>query len=796
MFINNLKGLNSYKGIIMGIFSRSIKEFRLNSIFVRIFLYIMALVLISIVLVSFFSYRKSSGMMIHEVQNSNMLILKQAQKSIDQEINSLQANIMQAALNRSLNEVLYMSGQNTYDNFELIQDSMAYLSALKANNNNISDIWLYIKKTDIVLGTEGKYQRSLFFSDVCKYKEDIDWNRLFATSGFHYIGRKKLYRGTYEIPVAVFTESLPFIDRSPKGMLVVNMSKSLFDKEMSNYNNETIVFNYVVDSLGNIVYTNEDYYAEFEDLPFIQTAVRSQLATMTDAQNTAELVVEGSPFTIQYIQSDSLHWKYISVIPTGYIKESVNQIRNVTILVASISIVLSIVLTLYIINGLYKPMNKILSYINIIGDKKTAITRSGNSNEFTLINSIIDYVYKENQVLQDNFEKNKPMLQDKYIYDIINGKVSSDYEKVGLEIGIDLPHPYYQVIVYDIGEETPHSLKKYKRLFKEDTRNMMEIARQTLYGQCCYYFLDKDDQTIVSLLNAPKSFYERSGINDYLEKIQKYFMEKSDLPYVIGIGQSYQGIRNCYQSYIDALETIKYQIVKGQNSVIYIDEVRNSTGAVITYPIEQETRLITITKSGNCKSVMEILESIWEENLSEKELSPEMVDNLFHALASTAIRTIFEMRLTNEQVLPDNQNVYKEMEHRKSIEEKKEYIIQVFTAIALFASEKNHGHQNHILDKINQYLEENYRNEISLDTVAEVVNLSTSYLSFIFKENSGLNFVDYVNQFRLKKAKELLENSSYNISQIAELSGYSSANSFSKVFKKYNGISPGQYRKL
>ena len=406
MFINNLKGLNSYKGIIMGIFSRSIKEFRLNSIFVRIFLYIMALVLISIVLVSFFSYRKSSGMMIHEVQNSNMLILKQAQKSIDQEINSLQANIMQAALNRSLNEVLYMSGQNTYDNFELIQDSMAYLSALKANNNNISDIWLYIKKTDIVLGTEGKYQRSLFFSDVCKYKEDIDWNRLFATSGFHYIGRKKLYRGTYEIPVAVFTESLPFIDRSPKGMLVVNMSKSLFDKEMSNYNNETIVFNYVVDSLGNIVYTNEDYYAEFEDLPFIQTAVRSQLATMTDVQNTAELVVEGSPFTIQYIQSDSLHWKYISVIPTGYIKESVNQIRNVTILVASISIVLSIVLTLYIINGLYKPMNKILSYINIIGDKKTAITRSGNSNEFTLINSIIDYVYKENQVLQDNFEKN------------------------------------------------------------------------------------------------------------------------------------------------------------------------------------------------------------------------------------------------------------------------------------------------------------------------------------------------------------------------------------------------------
>ena len=103
----------------MGVFSRSIKEFRLNSIFVRIFLYIMALVLMSIGLVSFFSYRKSSGMMIREVQNSNMLILKQAQKSIDQEINSLQANLMQAALNRSLNEVLYLSKQSNYDNLLL-----------------------------------------------------------------------------------------------------------------------------------------------------------------------------------------------------------------------------------------------------------------------------------------------------------------------------------------------------------------------------------------------------------------------------------------------------------------------------------------------------------------------------------------------------------------------------------------------------------------------------------------------------------------------------------------------------
>lgn len=148
-------------------------------------------------------------------------------------------------------------------------------------------------------------------------------------------------------------------------------------------------------------------------------------------------------------------------------------------------------------------------------------------------------------------------------------------------------------------------------------------------------------------------------------------MEQKYFPYVIGVGQSYKDIQNCYRSYIDALETIKYQIVKGQNSVIYIDEVRNSNSAVITYPLERESQLIMVTKSGNSEDVTRMLDSIFRENFNGRELSPEMVDNLFHALAGTAVRVIFEMRLTNDQIFREKQDIYKELEYRKSIGEKR-----------------------------------------------------------------------------------------------------------------------------
>lgn len=217
---------------------------------------------------------------------------------------------------------------------------------------------------------------------------------------------------------------------------------------------------------------------------------------------------------------------------------------------------------------------------------------------------------------------------------------------------------------------------------------------------------------------------------------------------------------------------------------------------MLHYPLEKETQLITVVKSGKWDAVLTILKSIFRDNLEENKISPEHVEHLFNALAGTAVRAIFEMRLTTEMIFGKNEDIYSKIESKNGLEEKVKYISYVFEMITKYVTENKLSQQSHILDKIRHYLDENYSKDISLDTVAEVVNLSTSYLSFIFKEISGKNFVDYVNEFRIEKAKKLLDETSLNIAQIAEKVGYNSANNFSKVFKKYVGISPGQYRKI
>lgn len=94
------------------------------------------------------------------------------------------------------------------------------------------------------------------------------------------------------------------------------------------------------------------------------------------------------------------------------------------------------------------------------------------------------------------------------------------------------------------------------------------------------------------------------------------------------------------------------------------------------------------------------------------------------------------------------------------------------------------------------YIHTHYQEDISLESVADQLQMSAGYISKLFKEQTGQNFSDYVNDLRMEKAKELLCTTSLQIQDISEQVGYTSANSFIRMFKKATGMPPGEYRRL
>jgi YesN/AraC family two-component response regulator len=101
---------------------------------------------------------------------------------------------------------------------------------------------------------------------------------------------------------------------------------------------------------------------------------------------------------------------------------------------------------------------------------------------------------------------------------------------------------------------------------------------------------------------------------------------------------------------------------------------------------------------------------------------------------------------------------------------------------------------NGSVNEIVKYIHKHYKENLTLEEIANNVFLSTSYASRIFKKVQGVSIVEYIANVRIDEAKKLLANPHYQIDEIANSVGYTDASYFTKVFRKYSRMTPSQYR--
>jgi len=108
-------------------------------------------------------------------------------------------------------------------------------------------------------------------------------------------------------------------------------------------------------------------------------------------------------------------------------------------------------------------------------------------------------------------------------------------------------------------------------------------------------------------------------------------------------------------------------------------------------------------------------------------------------------------------------------------------------------SDENKQYSEPVREAIN-YIEAHLEEPISLRELAEVSHMNANYFSVLFKEHTGLTFSDYLTRRRVQRAKELILGTTLTVNEISERVGYQTAKYFIKVFRKLEGMSPGQYR--
>ncbi len=114
--------------------------------------------------------------------------------------------------------------------------------------------------------------------------------------------------------------------------------------------------------------------------------------------------------------------------------------------------------------------------------------------------------------------------------------------------------------------------------------------------------------------------------------------------------------------------------------------------------------------------------------------------------------------------------------------------------IRLIGQVDEHSLGKDVIREIQLFIRHHYAENISLNSLAEQFYLHPNYLSRLFKEKTGCNFVEYLTEVRMEKVKELLRSTDRKITEVCEMAGYDNPRYFSKVFKQYTGLTPREYR--
>lgn len=261
-----------------------------------------------------------------------------------------------------------------------------------------------------------------------------------------------------------------------------------------------------------------------------------------------------------------------------------------------------------------------------------------------------------------------------------------------------------------------------------------------------------------------------------------------ELSFRVGIGYIRE-MDTIGESYREALKALQY----GTGSVAHAKDLPLTVAYDEDYPIETENRLFETVSRG------------------EVEESAREAQRFFDWMAATYPDMDTDIRLkTLEFVLWAEKLVYQNggktyhfssrheylqaVNTAGSYEELKQWMVEKITAasrsIAVSKEESNLG----IIEKAKAYIRENYGKDICLDDVSRQVNISPYYFSKLFKAETGTNFIEYLTDIRIEKAKEMLSDKNYSMKEICAAIGYSDPNYFSRTFKKNVGVTPTDYR--
>jgi two-component system, response regulator YesN len=719
----------------------------------------------------------------HYVKVSHLTYLKKTQEVLESFTEDIKWSTYQIANNTRLLRLINAKNENIRESEKslLIKETIADLKkSLLFNTSFNSTFYIYLKDEDTVITPYSFYNHNDFNNSFNFFRmENIkssDWH-MYITSKYHggtfFNVRSTIIEDFKNKNMIPYVQTIPIGSninvKNIKGTIVYLIGESDFTKFLDSKSIPKGGFSYIADGNNNILTYLSNTLEKIEPLD------------LQGNEGMIEAYVHGKKMFIIFTSGSKNNWKYVSVLPEEWVLSSVRFYQLISILVMSVALLVCLLAAYNISVKWSKPINKGIQSI-------TDYLKMSPSN-FDSINSIdkhINRLIDQNQEIQGELRNQEVFVHNVFVNRIINGffKNEEGLNRYLTHMGFFVSQNSFNIVLFSLKDfdllGTPESF--------EDYSNIKDYLVSTIQENINVKMIlsEEEDSNIVVIFMTDNmethSIVIENAINSYIEKLPSLY--KINL--TVSIGDPVKSLMEIHKSYIQAVDILSSSDLESKGIILTTSSISTELDNYY-YPIEIESKLIASVRSGNVENTNRLLDIIYEENYSKRTLNIEFINSFYQNLTNTYNRIFNQLPQGIQDIIKPEFELITEYNFCN--------IKKILVKIAILQNSNKKSHNNILIEEVKRFLKDNYGdNNLSLYSVSEKFSITESYLSFYFKEQTGINFSNYLENLRMQRAKDLLLNTDKTIQVISQEIGYNSDKTFRRVFQKIESISPSNYR--
>ena len=458
-------------------------------------------------------------------------------------------------------------------------------------------------------------------------------------------------------------------------------------------------------------------------------------------------------------------------------------------LVGTVMLGVTALLMFKITRKMYKPIQQTLDTTLVRGE---AGEDRNNLNEFDRITENFTRMQQDLKLLEDQLQQYHVPAVSKFIHDLLKGLLPQEqlpqmYQKYHIK---EIDSSYVVAIVSLKQKKVSASSLSTQSLFNT-MRNQILKGIEKDSGITLFQIIDLEltEQAYIFKNTSAES------LKELFQNIYNSISQTLDYNIRVAIGSMCDNLNRISVSYLNA----SYLISRAQQysdksfHILCFDneQVYQETALMVYYPLNMEESLINAVIGGKQNIWQTLLETLIYTN---QKNNFDNLPRLSLLLSATIDRILNTANLPLDVVLENHRHLNQILQACKTYDDLLKNGMDVFLSLSEQLKQEMPPDTELLKGRMLQYIHENYVQDISLLELAECLNLSQSYVSVMFKEVVGKNFKEYLSEYRLKKACELIEkkNGKVKIGDVAAEVGCN-PNTLHRLFVRYKSMTPREW---